>query len=97
MRLDWKVVGPALAGSLAIGYVLCVIYDLAFGKAMYRAWIDLLPGVHWLSWGNFLLGLVETIGYGIFFGLIYAPLYNFFLVKVWKHEDRGAGVHVAGR
>ncbi len=90
MRLDWKVLGMATASFLAITYLLCVAFDLAFGAAMYRAWVGLLPGVRWISWGSFLLGLMEAIGYGIFFGLVCAPLYNFFLVKVWSYES-GAG------
>ena len=85
MRLDWRVLGSATASFLAISYVLCVSYDLVLGAQMYRAWVDLLPGFHWISWGSFLLGLLETIGYGVFVGLVFAPLYNFFLVKVWKH------------
>jgi hypothetical protein len=74
-----------MGAFLAISYVLCVSYDLLFGAQMYRAWVDLLPGFYWLSWGSFALGLVETIAYGAFFGLVFAPLYNFFLVKVWRH------------
>jgi hypothetical protein len=85
MRLDWKVLGTAMGCFLAINYVLCVSYDLLFGAHMYRAWGDLLPGFHWLSPGSFALGLVETFAYGVFFGLVFAPLYNFFLVKVWRH------------
>lgn len=85
MRLDWKVVGSAAACTLAIGYLACVAYDLVFGREMYRVWMEVLPGFHWLSWGSFVLGLIEVIVYGIFFGLVFAPLYNFFLVKVWKH------------
>lgn len=61
--------------------------DLLFGAQMYRAWVDLLPGFHWLSWGSFALGLVEAVAYGVFFGLVFAPLYNFFLVKVWRHAS----------
>jgi hypothetical protein len=87
MRLDWKVLGAEMGGFLAIIYVLCVSYDLLFGAQMYRAWVDLLPGFHWLSWASFALGLMETISYGIFFGLVFAPLYNFFLVKVWRHAS----------
>jgi len=95
MRIDSKVLGSAMAGFLAVGYVLCVVYDLALGAQMYRAWVDLLPGFHWISWGAFLLGLLETIGYGVFFGLVFAPLYNFFLVKVWKHESRATSREVS--
>ena len=91
MRLDWRVLGATSASFLAVSYVLCVSYDLLFGAMMYRAWVDLLPGFEWLTWGSFLLGLVEVIGYGVFFGLVFAPLYNFFLVKVWKLADRETG------
>lgn len=84
MRLDGKVLGAATASTLAIGYVACVVYDLTFSQEMYRAWMALLPGFRWLSWGTFLLGLAEVSVYGLFFGLVFAPLYNFFLVKVWK-------------
>jgi hypothetical protein len=84
MRLDWKVLGSAAGCLLAISYVVCISYDLLFGAEMYRAWVALLPGFHWISWGSFVLGLVEVLVYGLFFGLVFAPLYNFFLVKVWR-------------
>jgi len=87
MRLDWRVVGATMASTLAIGYILCVTYDLVLGAQMYRAWVALLPGFHWISWTSFGLGLVETIGYGVFFGLVFAPLYNFFLTKVWGQPE----------
>jgi len=85
MRLDWKVLGSATACTLGFGYMACVAYDLLFAQQMYRAWMALLPGFHWISWGSVLLGLVEVVVYGLFFGLVFAPLYNFFLVKVWRH------------
>lgn len=85
MRIDWRVLGSAMASFLAISYVSCVAFDVLFDQEMYRVWLALLPGVHWISWGSFALGLVEVIVYGLFFGLVFAPLYNFFLVKVWKH------------
>jgi hypothetical protein len=87
MRLDWKVLGSATACALGVGYVLCVAYDLVFGAEMYRAWMELLPGFRWISWGSFALGLLEVLVYGVFFGLVFAPLYNFFLVKVWHHAQ----------
>lgn len=87
MRLNWKVLGSAMGCFLAINYVVCVGYCLLFDAQMYRAWVDLLPGFHWLSWGSFLLGLIETIAYGVFFGAVFAPLYNFFLEKVWRRTS----------
>lgn len=41
-------------------------------------WLKLLPGFTWISWPSFFLGLIETFGYGIYFGLVFVPLYNFF-------------------
>lgn len=84
-RLDGKVLGAAMATFFALAYVLCVVFDLVFDQTMYRVWIALLPGVTWISWGSFCLGLVEVAVYGLFFGLVFAPLYNFFLTKVWRY------------
>lgn len=84
MRLDWRVVGAAMASVLGLGYLTCVAYDLLFGREMYRAWLELLPGVTWISWASFFLGLIETIAYGFFFGLVFAPAYNFFLIRIRK-------------
>ena len=78
-KLDWRVVGSATGSLLAVSYVLCVAYDLAFDQRMYEAWLKLLPGFTWLTWPSFLLGLVETFLYGIYIGLVFAPLYNFFV------------------
>ena len=84
-RLDGKVLGAAMATFLSLSYVACVVYDLVFDQTMYRAWMALLPGFTWISFGSFCLGLLEIIVYGLFFGLVFAPLYNFFLVKVWRY------------
>lgn len=89
MRLDWKVVGSAMAGFLVVSYLLCVGYDLMFGQEMYRAWVQLLPGFVWISWGSFLLGLLEVVVYGYFFGMVFAPFYNLFQLKVWREAGGG--------
>jgi hypothetical protein len=76
-----KAAGHATSLFLAVTYCLCVAFDLAFpSHAMYSAWIKLLPGFEWLSWPSFLLGLVESYGYGWFIALIWVPLYNVFLL-----------------
>ncbi|MCB2141333.1 hypothetical protein KQH29_00155 [bacterium] len=78
-RLDWRVCGLAVSCFLAISYILCVLWDLAFpSHAMYRLWMDLLPGFTWLTWGSFFLGLVEVLAYGIYAALVFCPLYNLF-------------------
>ncbi|KNG94580.1 DUF5676 family membrane protein [Pseudaestuariivita atlantica] len=69
----------------AITYVICVLFDLVFpGQSMTSLWLPLLPWVNGISLGGFVLGLVETVLYGWFVALIFAPLYNFF-------ADRAAG------
>lgn len=77
--LNWKTVGISVGLFLSISYVLCVIYDLIFpGMTIYQAWVRLLPGFTWISWGSFFLGFVESFLYGIYFALVFVPLYNFF-------------------
>lgn len=65
---------------LAVTFTLCVLFDLLFpAHAMFEVWRKLLPGFEWISWSSFLLGLVESYGYGWYFALVWAPLYNFFV------------------
>jgi len=78
------VFGMSLGIFLAVTYVLCVGFDLIFpGQAMYETWLRLLPGVTWLTWPSFFLGLVESFAYGWYVALIFAPLFNFFAAR-WK-------------
>ena len=75
-------VGHAASIFLALTFALCVAFDLLFPEhAMFEAWRMLLPGFEWLSWGSFLLGLVESYGYGWYFALIWVPLYNFSVLR----------------
>ncbi len=74
--LNWKTVGISVGLLLSISYILCVAYDLIFGQTMYRTWIGLLPGFEWITWGTFFLGLAESFFYGIYFALVFVPLYN---------------------
>lgn len=75
-------VGHATSLFLAITFVLCVAFDLAFPHhAMYEAWRKLLPGFEWISWSTFVSGLVQSYSYGWYFALIWVPLHNYFLHK----------------
>ena len=63
------------AGAIIVGalYLGCVVWDLLFpGFAMKSAWAPLLPGFTWLTWGSFLLGLVESLAYGALLGWLIA-------------------------
>ena len=85
--ISFSAFGHASSLFLAITFALCVGFDLLFPRhAMYQAWQRLLPGFEWISWKSFLLGLVESYGYGWYATLIWIPLYNVF---VGRSEGRG--------
>jgi 2TM family of unknown function (DUF5676) len=69
--------GHASSLFLAISFTLCVVFDLIFPQhQMYPAWQKLLPGFEWISFGSYVLGLIESYAYGWYFTLIWVPLYN---------------------
>ncbi len=87
-RIPVVALGMSLGLFLAISFVLCVAFGLIFpGAAMFRAWIELLPGFSWLSWPSFLLGLAESFAYGWYVALIFAPLFNVFSAR-WAGKDQ---------
>ena len=80
--LSLAAVGHATSLFLAITFVLCVGFDLVFpAHAMYRSWQNLLPGFTWITWRSFLLGVIESYGYGWYVTLIWVPLYNVFAMR----------------
>lgn len=82
-RIPVIALGMSLGLFLAITFILCVGFDLLFpDQAMYQSWLRLLPGVTWLSWSSFFLGLAESFGYGWYVALIFGPLYNFFAARI---------------
>lgn len=80
-RIPIIALGMSLSSFLSITFVLCVGFDLIFpGQAMYETWLRLLRSFTWLSWQSFFLGLAETFAYGWYVALVFAPLYNFFVI-----------------
>ena len=45
---------------------------------MQKAWELLLPGFGFISWGAFLLGLVESFIGGFLTAVLFVPIYNYF-------------------
>ena len=79
VRIPVIPLGLGLSLFFTITYVLCVGFDLLYPEqAMYQTWLRLLPGFTWLTWPSFLLGLVESFGYGWYVALIFGPLFNLF-------------------
>jgi hypothetical protein len=46
----------------------------------------ILPAFKWLTFGGFLLGLIESFLYGVYIGIVFVPIYNFINRKWCKYE-----------
>jgi hypothetical protein len=75
--------GMSLGVFLVISYALCVLLYLVFPEAVLNhAMLTLfLPGFKLLTWGSFVLGLIESFAYGWYVALIFGPLYNYFATR----------------
>ena len=75
--------GSSLSLFFAISYVLCVVGYLLFPELPinHAALTIFLPGFELLTWGTFVLGLVESLFYGWYVALIFVPLYNVFVSR----------------
>ncbi len=70
VQLRYLPTAVGLGAFFAASYLACVAWDAIFPSwAMRDAWAPLLPGFKWLSWGSFLLGLVEAAAYGLWLAL----------------------------
>ncbi len=79
--LNIKIVSWALATATLISFVVCVGYGLVTPESLHmHAFLEqVLPGFKWLTPQSFLIGLVESFLYGAYAGLVYVPVYNFFV------------------
>lgn len=79
------VLALAFASSLflAISFVLCVLGYLLFPSLpVPHGLLSLvLPGFVLLTWRSFLLGLIESFGWGWYVSLVFGPLYNYFVSR----------------
>lgn len=85
--ISLRAAGHATSLFFAITYLLCIAFELIFpAHGLYRAWLGLLPNFVWLTWESFIVGLVESYGYGWFLALIWVPLYNAFLLGIRRGD-----------
>ena len=79
--LNIRVVSWSLGVFTAISFVLCVIYGLIAPASLHMAaFLELvLPAFKWLTLPGFFLGLIESFLWGAYTGLVFVPIYNFFL------------------
>lgn len=79
MLLNIRVVSWSLGMFLSFSYILCVIYGLVVPQRLHgmSAFLEMvLPAFKWLSFGGFILGLIESFLYGAYIGIVFVPIYN---------------------
>jgi len=85
-QLNIRVVTWSIATFTSVSFVLCVLYGFIVPKEFHLVQFleVVLPGFKWLTVGNFFIGLVESFLYGVYTGLIFTPIYNFYSQKWGK-------------
>lgn len=75
--------GMSLSLFLVISYVLCIVGYLVWPSLPinHAAFVLFGPDFQQLNATLFCLGLVESFAFGWYIALIFAPLYNFFVVR----------------
>ena len=80
-RLRPVRLGLSIGTFLIIGYLGCLTLALIVpDRGLHQPWLQFLPGFTW-TLPRILLGLVEAFAYGLFSGIIFAPIYNWFDVQ----------------
>jgi Zn-dependent protease with chaperone function len=89
--LNWKVVVPAVASFTGITFVLCVGYGLVAPARFHASWLlgAFLPGFTWLTFGGFVIGVIESTLYGAWAGTLFTTLYNFFARSAEHRAAKG--------
>lgn len=79
-QLNIRVLTWSLATFTLFTYLVCVAYGLIVPESFHMVqFLEIaLPGFKWLTIGSFFIGLVESFLYGVYAGLVYAPIYNFY-------------------
>ena len=80
MLLNTRVVSWSLVLFLSFSYILCVIYGLVVPQRLHgmSAFLEMvLPAFKWLTFGGFVLGLIESFLYGAYIGIVFVPIYNY--------------------
>ena len=77
VRIPILATSISLGAFLGVSFIACVLFDLALPSlAMRTAWMPYLPGFVWLSFPGFLLGLAESIAYGVYVAVVFGWIFN---------------------
>ncbi len=91
MLLNAKVVSWSAGIFTSISYLLCVLYGLIVPERLHgmKSFLEAaLPAFRWLTFGGFILGLVESFLYGAYIGIVFVPIYNF-IDRRWGYGKDG--------
>ncbi len=82
-QLNIRVLTWSLATFTTFTYLVCVAYGLIVPETLHMVqFLEIvLPGFKWLTVGSFFIGLVESFLYGVYAGLVFTPIYNFYHKK----------------
>ncbi len=89
MLLNIRVVSWSLGIFFAFSYILCVLYGLIVPQRLHGMSTFLesvLPAFKWLTFGGFVLGLIESFLYGVYVGIVFVPIYNL-INKKWGTRE----------
>jgi hypothetical protein len=96
--LNWKVWTLSVGCWMATTFTLCVLGGvIAPGLPIPHQTLELLlPAFKWISLEAFVLGFVESFLYGVYTGLLFVSIHNFW----WRHwsttsSDTSATVRAA--
>ena len=76
--LNIRLVTSAAVVFTTLSFVLCVLFGLVAPERLHMVGFleSVLPGFEWISPGAFVLGLVESVLWGVYLGGGYAWIYN---------------------
>jgi hypothetical protein len=89
MPLNIRIVSWSLGIFTAFTFIFCVLYGLVVPEKLHgmaELLEMILPAFKWLTFGGFLLGLIESFLYGVYIGIVFVPIYNFINRKWCKYE-----------
>lgn len=82
-QLNIRVVTWSLATFTLVSYLVCILYGLIAPQSLHmHQFLEItLPGFKWLTFWGFIIGLIESFLYGVYAGLVFTLIYNFFYRK----------------
>lgn len=71
-------VAAALSTFFVLTFSVSAFLEVVFGWPYSRFWTMMLIGYDGLSIGDFILGLIQMLLYGLYISLVFVPVYNYF-------------------